>query len=581
MSGPDVPLQAQGCEVATPDVLPAAEPHFLQRQISDASSESSFTTSTSFRNLERQRSWSERTFSRMEVGSVRGSIFSLCCSAIGMGVLLLPYTMAQVGPLCSYLLLLAASLACYTSLRICCAGMHATHTHSYVEVLIALFSQRFAFLLTTMLVLACFGMCSGYFVFSSQLLEQLAIELGAPALVAEKKFIILVTALLPVFPLSLNRNLSDFRYLTLVSLTGLCYLTLLVVFRTPHYTTDAGLEEGWWWRVQDITAFPKCLSLCFAAYTVHMNVFACYDELQMPTSERINKVLVRSVYVQSALYVAIALCGFLSFGLKTPDNILSAYDRDDKLANVGRLFVSFQLLLAIPLTVHPGRAYLWPLLLLSCGPRSASAGGLVGLRPRPSRLDTPDGAPSVASSSSAAGAPEQGGGLASSPSPAGCERPLESTSSDSRATPLIQLRVDPGAPPRGDGVAEAFAEGSGLPTTGALATATHRMPMAAHLLLTTGFVFCSALVAMYVKSASDLMGIVGGFAAVTYAFLLPAEMASKLRAESSSLSIDWETSPAPFVIGPMGPVVIWGLRSCCFFGYIAAAQCAWSMFHGQ
>jgi amino acid permease len=38
-----------------------------------------------------------KTFGRLQKGSLRGSIFSLCASAIGSGVLSLPYVMALDG----------------------------------------------------------------------------------------------------------------------------------------------------------------------------------------------------------------------------------------------------------------------------------------------------------------------------------------------------------------------------------------------------------------------------------------------------------------------------------------------------
>ena len=44
-----------------------------------------------------RRTFVDRTFSKMGAGSVRGSIFSLCTSAIGAGVLSLPYVLALNG----------------------------------------------------------------------------------------------------------------------------------------------------------------------------------------------------------------------------------------------------------------------------------------------------------------------------------------------------------------------------------------------------------------------------------------------------------------------------------------------------
>lgn len=421
-------------------------------------------------------------------------------------MLLLPYTMAQVGPLLAYVLLGVAAAASYASLRICCAGMHATGARSYYDVLTKLFSRRFATVLTLMLILACFGMCCGYFVFASQLLLQLLTVAGAPEVIRSRANMLLILAVFPVYPLALLRKLSDFRYLTLMTLLGLTYLTFLVIGGAPHYLPQSGLDANWW-RVRDVTSIPKCLSLCFYSYTVHMNVFACYGELHNPTSARIDKVLWRSTIVQTVLYASIALFGFLSFGSNTPDNILRAYDKDSWLANLGRVFVSCQLLLGIPLTVHPGRAYLWPLLKPVLpqrwsGSRRALTEAEMVVNPSAQQLCTGDGGSFVVSD------------------------PCQSSENI------------------GD------------------------IPLGPHLLISGVFVALSVWVAVKVPSASDLMGVVGGFACVTYVFLLPARVACRLLEDPDRVA----SSPAAFLTSRWGRPTIACLLLCSGFGYVAATQ---------
>ena len=48
-------------------------------------------------NAIHRRTFRERTFSTMEAGSIRGSIFALVSSAVGAGVLSLPYVLALNG----------------------------------------------------------------------------------------------------------------------------------------------------------------------------------------------------------------------------------------------------------------------------------------------------------------------------------------------------------------------------------------------------------------------------------------------------------------------------------------------------
>jgi len=485
-----------------------------------------------------------RAFSRMESGSIRGSVFALCSSVVGSGVLVLPYTMMELGPLLAYVLLAIAATASYVSLCICCAGMCATDTYSYVEMLLTLFSEGFAILLIGVLVIACFGISCGHLVLATQLFLELMHSVNVPERLCSRGLVTSLLACFPIFPLSLFRNLSNFRHFTTVTILAVSYLTLLVIARSPHYQASADLESGWWWRIADVWQAPKCLSICFYAYTMHMNVFICYKELQDPTTQRVRKVLTRSTLVQTLLYATIAFFSFISFGAQTPDNMMAGYNKGDVFANLGRLFLSCQLLLAIPLTVQPGRTYLWPLwcfvLKWRCsGPVSTSdIGGVQFVQTAPRAVT---------------GARE-------------AVRPL----------PLSSLRESDNLPLEDNSVSVSeFDDG---PSAVILEGIYQVMPLPAHIIITSGFVFLVTIVVILVPSVSDLIALVGGFACVTYIFVLPVAIALKLRSIPEALS---ETSVAAFVAGQNGTFIILFLIICSALGYIAAAQSCWRIVVGS
>jgi len=53
----------------------------------------------------------DRTFSKLEKGSIRGSIFSLCSAAIGGGVLSLPFVLVLSGWAMGIILVLVGGIA--------------------------------------------------------------------------------------------------------------------------------------------------------------------------------------------------------------------------------------------------------------------------------------------------------------------------------------------------------------------------------------------------------------------------------------------------------------------------------------
>merc|ERR1711862_137500 len=95
-----------------------------------------------------------------------------------------------------------------------------------------------------------------------------------------------------------------------------------------------------------------------------------------------------------------------------------------------------------------------------------------------------------------------------------------------------------------------------------------------HVISSSSFLALAALVAVLVPSASDLMGIVGGFSCVTYVCALPAELARKLRADHSDKIA---SSPASFIAGSQGTCIIGFLWACTLLGYCAAGRAAWSI----
>merc|ERR1719188_1018604 len=61
------------------------------------------------------------------------------------------------------------------------------------------------------------------------------------------------------------------------------------------------------------------------------------------------------------------------------------------------------------------------------------------------------------------------------------------------------------------------------------------MPFRVYLILTTGIVVGTLCMGIWVPNVTDLMSLVGGIAAVTYAFTLPAMILWKLRDHTQPL----------------------------------------------
>jgi hypothetical protein len=108
------------------------------------------------------RSFVARTFSALDGGSLRGSIFALCASAIGSGVLGLPYVCNLCGYVAGPTLMFVAANAANISLRMLIKLAVLGDMKSYTKICTAAGGPALAKLLAYLIVVFMFGSCIGY-----------------------------------------------------------------------------------------------------------------------------------------------------------------------------------------------------------------------------------------------------------------------------------------------------------------------------------------------------------------------------------------------------------------------------------
>ena len=98
----------------------------------------------------------------MDKGSIRGSIFALCASAIGAGVLSLPYVFNMCGYAMGILMICTVACAAEISLRMLGEIAVVGNFKSYSSICIEAGGKPLNFLLSLMILLFMFGCCISY-----------------------------------------------------------------------------------------------------------------------------------------------------------------------------------------------------------------------------------------------------------------------------------------------------------------------------------------------------------------------------------------------------------------------------------
>ena len=113
-------------------------------------------------NAVNRRSYFDRTFSPLGKGSIRGSIFALCASAIGSGVLTLPYVLALNGWAAGISFMIIAALAARTTLSMLANSACELGLPNYSKIVERAGGKKLTILLQVMIILFMYISCIGY-----------------------------------------------------------------------------------------------------------------------------------------------------------------------------------------------------------------------------------------------------------------------------------------------------------------------------------------------------------------------------------------------------------------------------------
>jgi amino acid permease len=168
------------------------------------------------------------------------------------------------------------------------------------------------------------------------------------------------TAVIILFPLSMIKDMSGFRHISVVSIFALIYTGIVLLCELPDYIKayrslpDVDIELACFdWN------FFTGASITFFAYNCHVQLLPIYSELVNPNERRIKKVVARSISIDVLFYASIALAGYFSTYNKTPkivlDRSLPNDDTPDLFLMLAQLGILMVLFVAVPVNYNPSR----------------------------------------------------------------------------------------------------------------------------------------------------------------------------------------------------------------------------------
>eukprot|EP00471_Norrisiella_sphaerica_P010991 CAMPEP_0184499510 /NCGR_PEP_ID=MMETSP0113_2-20130426/41663_1 /TAXON_ID=91329 /ORGANISM="Norrisiella sphaerica, Strain BC52" /LENGTH=533 /DNA_ID=CAMNT_0026887433 /DNA_START=243 /DNA_END=1844 /DNA_ORIENTATION=+ len=299
-----------------------------------------------------------RIFSKVEPGSLRGSIFTLSSSAIGAGLLSLPLVMRNTGlvlgsTLCiigAILALLSMNMLVDTADVILFArGGRGGRMITYSELVSQILGPRWGVFLEVTLLVYCFGTIVGYLLVIGRAIGGVcaALDVGLPS----EGFPIMLAALFAL-PLALFRDISSLALSSLLAIAAMMYVCFSITYRGTQLGTFKNIPTP---IARVGSDFCSSATIVFFAYNCHVNIFSIYSSLHYPLVSRMKKVTQRSVALEVSLYLLVASSGYLIFHDDTKGNILLNFPATDMLLTIGKAGVACALTSSLPLCLHPCR----------------------------------------------------------------------------------------------------------------------------------------------------------------------------------------------------------------------------------
>lgn len=330
----------------------------------------------------------------MQKGSMRGCVLALTFSAVGAGILGLPWAVATLGwGLGMGLLALCAVLSCMALCMLVEIRERSGHT-SYASVVEAYFGRTMSQILALILAIGSFGSCCASCMFATDFvvdsLETEAINhvlrafnahdadhaIGTSGLTRPLVILVLVAALLV---LSWPRDITRWRYASVVSVIVLLYVSVALVIkafvpsdsesgaRCTTLASDGFVLAVW----SGVPKLAQAASVFIFSFCCHFNLFPVVENLANPTMGRARVLCVAATVMQASLYVLVGLAGYITWKQallrsSASGNVLSCWGVNDVLIALGRLLMICTLLVSGALNIHPTRENMLRFIFTLC-----------------------------------------------------------------------------------------------------------------------------------------------------------------------------------------------------------------------
>jgi amino acid permease len=346
--GDDLPMRRKssglnlvgiGCEYLTEQVMPQTDSNKLPR----VESYDLLRKNTLLHNTSSDSKVSDsRILKPLAPTSLRSCVITLVATALGSGVLALPYAFAHVGLVAGLVALtVAACFSCLSLVILMLAGRY-TEANSYAALLtLASGSSKAGLFLDGILVIYGCATILALLIFEGDFVPAI---LGAFGVHVNRTVAIMGTALC-VWPLVLPSKVSALRYVAALSPFAILYIAANVFIQAESRGDQHDLQMC----IMKPAQILETLSIFVFSVMCHTNAVPVVHMLERPSVARIVKVATYSNFCCWGLYLLIGVGGYISFHSAVQGDFLLNYPNDRVSILVCRMMMSVVCYVGIPM----------------------------------------------------------------------------------------------------------------------------------------------------------------------------------------------------------------------------------------
>jgi amino acid permease len=244
------------------------------------------------------------------------------------------------------------------TLKIIAKAADSFKLYDYQALVETLTSHKVALVLEISIILYEIGVLIGLQVILGEMMPSIWSAFGVHvSSQISSKVSIVVLNFAVMTPLSLIRRLTTIQYVSLFAIVGIVYVTVLSFVEYPFFFEENkfdGIEYAHFSNSY-LSSIPICILMFFG----HSNVCFVQGELAETNLRRIDKVISR--FVLSVLVVVLVLSFFSYMStLSDTEDICLLREPPSSLGEdwamiIGRIFMSFSVIAAVPVNVKPIR----------------------------------------------------------------------------------------------------------------------------------------------------------------------------------------------------------------------------------